>query len=81
MLDYQRERSMVSFLTINAEQLSAEEQLFLQVQSIATASLNVQMTPEWRLQSQGKLNEENTQLPESPTLHYARNRSTKACAT
>jgi hypothetical protein len=68
VLDYQRERSMVSFLTINAEQLSAEEQLFLQVQSIATASINVQMTPEWRLQSQGKLNEENTQLPGEPDL-------------
>jgi len=68
VLDYSRERTMVSFLTINTEALSAAEQLFLQVQSIATASINVQMTPEWRLQSQGKLNDEDIALPGDPNL-------------
>jgi hypothetical protein len=68
VLDYQRERSMVSFLQINAAEFSASEQLYLQVQSVAIASINVQMSPEWRLQSQGKLNDQNTQLPGTPDL-------------
>jgi hypothetical protein len=35
---------------------------------VAIASINVQMSPEWRLQSQGKLNDQNTQLPGTPDL-------------
>lgn len=71
VLDYQRERTMVSFLQIDATEFSAAEQLYLQVQSVAIASINVQVSPEWRLQSQGKLNDQNTQLPGTPdlTLH------------
>jgi hypothetical protein len=68
VLDYRRERSMVSFLQINEAQFSAKEQLYLQVQSVGTASINVQMSPEWRLQSQGKINDLNTQLPGTPSL-------------
>jgi hypothetical protein len=71
VIDYSRERSMVSFLTIDTEEFSAKEQLFLQVQSIATASINIQMTPEWRLQSQGKLNDQQTQLPGDPATDTA----------
>jgi hypothetical protein len=70
VLDYERQRSMVSFLQFNATQF-ANEQLYLQVQSVAIASINVQMSPEWRLQSKGKLNDQNMQLPGTPdlTLH------------
>jgi hypothetical protein len=67
VLDYQRERSMVSYLQFNATQF-ASEQLFLQVQSVAIASINLQMSPEWRLQSQGKLNVQNQALPGFPDL-------------
>ena len=67
VLDYQRERRIVSFLQFNATQF-ATQQLYLQVQSVAIASINLQMSPEWRLQSQGKLNDQNTQLPGSPDL-------------
>jgi hypothetical protein len=67
VLDYQRERSMVSYLQFNATQF-ASEQIYLQVQSVAIASINLQMSPEWRLQSQGKLNDQNTALPGLPDL-------------
>ena len=71
VLDFQRQRSMLSFLQFNATQTSASELLYLQVQDIAIASINVQMSPEWRLQSQGKLNDQNLQVPGTPdlTLH------------
>lgn len=70
VIDYQRQRSMESFLQLNAMS-TASDQLYLQVQDIATANINLQVTPEWRLQSLGKLNDQNTQLPGTPdlTLH------------
>jgi hypothetical protein len=67
VLDYQRERSMVSFLQFNAAQF-ASEQLYLQVQSVGTASINLQITPEWRLQNQGTIRDVNTALPGFPHL-------------
>jgi hypothetical protein len=62
IVDYQRERSMVSFLQYNETQF-ASTQIFLQVQSIATASINLQVTPEWRLESLGKLNDLKSPRP------------------
>lgn len=67
VLDYQRQRSMLSFLQFNATPV-ASDQIYLQLQSVAIASINLQMSPEWRLQSQGKLNDQNTQLPGTPDL-------------
>lgn len=62
LIDYSRERSMVSFLQYNETQFSST-QLFIQVQSIATASINLQMTPEWRLESLGKVNDLDSPRP------------------
>jgi hypothetical protein len=62
IVDYQRERSMVSFLQYNETQF-ASTQVFLQLQSIATASINLQVTPEWRLESQGELNDLKSPRP------------------
>lgn len=56
-LDYRRERSAVSFLDFLATQL------FLQTQSISTASINLQFTPDWRLESQGKVNDLDSPRP------------------
>lgn len=58
---------MLSFLQFNATPV-ASDQIYLQLQSVAIASINLQMSPEWRLQSQGKLNDQNTQLPGTPDL-------------
>jgi hypothetical protein len=61
-LDYRRERSMVSFLDFTATQL------YLQVQSVTTASANFQFTPDWRLQSQGVINDLDSPRPGYPYL-------------
>jgi hypothetical protein len=62
VLDYRRERSMVSFLDFTATQL------YLQVQSVTTASANFQFTPDWRLQSQGVINDLDSPRPGYPYL-------------
>ena len=62
VLDYRRERSMVSFLEFTATQL------YLQVQSVTTASANFQFTPDWRLQSQGVINDLDSPRPGYPNL-------------
>jgi hypothetical protein len=62
VLDYRRERSMVSFLDFTATQL------YLQVQSVATASANIQFAPDWRLQSQGVINDLDSPRPGYPNL-------------
>jgi hypothetical protein len=62
VLDYRRERSMVSSLDITATQL------YLQVQSVTTASANLQFTPDWRLQSQGVINDLDSPRPGYPLL-------------
>src|ERR1700683_5641974 len=62
VLDYRRERSMVSFLEFTATQL------YLQVQSVTTASANFQFTPDWRLQSQGMINDLDSPRPGYPHL-------------
>jgi hypothetical protein len=62
VLDYRRERSMVSFLDFTATQL------YLQVQSVTTASANFQFTPDWRLQSQGVINDLDSPRPGYPSL-------------
>jgi hypothetical protein len=61
-LDYRRERSAVSFLDFTATQL------FLQLQSVSTASVNLQFTPDWRLESQGKINDLDSPRPGYPNL-------------
>ena len=62
VLDYRRERSMVSFLEFTATQL------YVQVQSVTTASANLQFTPDWRLQSQGMINNLESPRPGHPSL-------------
>ena len=62
VLDYRRERSMVSFLDFTATQL------YLQVQSVATASANIQFAPDWRLQSEGVINDLDSPRPGYPNL-------------
>jgi len=62
VLDYRRERSMVSFLEFTATQL------YVQVQSVTTASANFQFTPDWRLQSQGVINNLDSPRPGFPRL-------------
>ena len=62
VLDYRRERSMVSFLEFTATQL------YVQVQSVTTASVNFQFTPDWRLQSQGVINNLDSPRPGFPSL-------------
>jgi hypothetical protein len=62
VLDYRRERSMVPFLDFTATQL------YLQVQSVTTASANFQFTPDWRLQSQGVINDLASPRPGFPSL-------------
>jgi hypothetical protein len=62
VLDYRRERSMVPFLEFTATQLP------LQVQSVTTASANFQFTPDWRLQSQGVINDLDSPRPGYPSL-------------
>ena len=62
VLDYRRERSMVPFLDFTATQL------YLQVQSVTTASANFQFTPDWRLQSQGTINNLDSPRPGFPNL-------------
>jgi hypothetical protein len=67
LLDYSRERSQVSYLNFNA--VATEfEQLYLQVQDIATASANIQISPEWRLENQGKINNLDSPRPNYPNL-------------
>jgi hypothetical protein len=62
VLEYRRERSMESFLLFTATQL------YLQVQSVTTASANFQFTPDWRLQSQGVINDLDSPRPGYPNL-------------
>ena len=62
VLDYRRERSMVPFLDFTATQL------YVQVQSVTTASANFQFTPDWRLQSQGVINDLDSPRPGYPSL-------------
>ena len=78
VVDYSRERTQVSYLLFNAVQLNpngtttvqtnALTQLYLQVQDLATASLNVQFTPEWRLENQAKINDVDSPRPFYPDL-------------
>jgi hypothetical protein len=61
-LDYRRERSAVSYLDFTATQL------YLQLQSISTASVNLQFMPDWRLESLGKINDLDSPRPGLPNL-------------
>jgi hypothetical protein len=67
VVDYQRERTQVSWLQFNATP-NSESLLFLQVQNLATASVNLQFLPEWRLESLGKLNDLDSPRPGFPNL-------------
>jgi hypothetical protein len=62
VVDYRRERSMVQFLDFTGRQL------FLQLQSVSTASANFQFTPDWRLESQGMINDLDSPRPGYPNL-------------
>jgi hypothetical protein len=72
LLDYQRERSQVSYLEFNATQISYT-QVYLQVQDVGTASFNIQIAPEWRLESKGKINELDSPRPGYPSLSLREN--------
>ncbi|MGA2564975.1 MAG: hypothetical protein ABSF96_15600 [Steroidobacteraceae bacterium] len=61
-LDYRRERSAVSYLDFTATQL------YLQLQSTSTASVNLQFMPDWRLESQGKIYDLDSPRPGLPNL-------------
>jgi hypothetical protein len=67
LVDYQRERTQVSWLQFNATP-NSESLLFIQVQNLATASINLQFLPEWRLESLGKLNYLDSPRPGFPNL-------------
>ncbi len=67
IVDYQREQTQVSWLQFNATP-NSESALFLQVQNLATASINLQFLPEWRLESLGKLNHLDSPRPGYPNL-------------
>ena len=62
VLDYARERSMVPFADF------VGTQLFLQRQSVITGRANVQFTPEWRLETQGQVNDLSSPRPGLPDL-------------
>jgi hypothetical protein len=62
VLDYRRERIMVPFEDFIATQL------YLQLQSVITASANIQFAPDWRLQSQGVINDLDSPRPGYPNL-------------
>lgn len=70
VIDFERLSAQTSYLLFNAGALntSAYTQLYLQVQDVGTASLNIQMSPEWRLQSLGKISDLKTPLPGEPDL-------------
>lgn len=72
VVDYQRERTQVSWLQFNATPTS-ESLLFIQVQDLATASINVQFLPEWRLETQGKFNNLDSPRPGFPDLSVREN--------
>jgi hypothetical protein len=72
VLDYQRVRSQVSYLQFNATQLSFT-QLYLQVQDVGSASINIQLSPEWRLENQGKVNNLDSPRPGYPNLTVREN--------
>jgi hypothetical protein len=57
VVDYRHERSMVPFLDFTATTL------YLQAQSLTTASANLQITPDWRLESQGIVNDLDSPRP------------------
>jgi hypothetical protein len=62
VLDYKRERSMVSFADFTATEL------FVQQQNIGTATLNLQINPEWRLETRGRTNDLESPRPGVPNL-------------
>ncbi|MGH8231202.1 MAG: hypothetical protein ACRESY_05205 [Steroidobacteraceae bacterium] len=72
LLDVSRERSIVPFLQFD-ETLVPITQLYLQVQTVGTASINLQVTPEWRLESQGKINNQDSPRPGLPDLQLREN--------
>src|SRR5580658_9527594 len=51
VVDYRHERSMVPFLDFTSTEL------YLQQQSVTTVSANLQVTPDWRLENQGIVND------------------------
>lgn len=62
LLEYRHEQRMVQF-----QELEASTQLILETDNTATASANVNMTPEWRLESLAKdhtLDSPRTDIPE-----------------
>jgi hypothetical protein len=72
VVDYRRERSMVNFANFAiapaGEVTGTTTQLFVQVQSVTTASANLQFTPDWRLESQGVINDLDSPRPGFPDL-------------
>ncbi len=67
VFEYDRARTQVSYLLFNATAISYT-QLYLQVQSVGNANINLQLSPEWRLETQGKINELDSPRPGYPNL-------------
>ena len=67
VLDYRRERSMVSFQEFTATRL------YVQVERVTTASANFQFTPDWRLQSRGVISNLDSPRPGFPSLSLTEN--------
>jgi hypothetical protein len=57
VVDYRHERSMVPFLDFTSTEL------YLQQQSVTTVSANLQVTPDWRLENQGIVNDLDSPRP------------------
>jgi hypothetical protein len=62
VLDYRRERSMVQFQDFTGTNL------YLQTQSVTTASGHFQFTPNWQLETQGVINDLDSPRPGYPDL-------------
>jgi hypothetical protein len=63
VIDYRHERSAVPF-----QDLVDSTQLFLQTEDVASASINVHVTPEWRLETQAKYHELDSPRPQALDL-------------
>lgn len=68
VIDYQYQRNMVQFLEFTGTEL------LLQHDNTFTASANLQVTPEWRLESQGQVDHLDSPRPGLPDLNQSEDR-------
>jgi len=67
-LDYRYQRNMVQFLEFTGTEL------LLQHENTATASANLQVTPDWRLENQGQIDHLDSPRPGLPNLNQTEDR-------